>query len=59
MSSSVMKKIHYFIIIYLLIGIVFYVIGYVPAPTLWESVFTFLYVVLLWPIVVGLHEFFN
>lgn len=47
-----MKKI-IFITIYILIGIIFVSMGPVQAPTLKEEVLTYLYVILLWPFVVG------
>jgi hypothetical protein len=54
------KKIKIFLsaTIYLLIGLFFYWTGYIDAPFP-ENIFTFFYVVFLWPIVVGLWIILN
>lgn len=47
-----MKKYTLGIIIYLTIGIIIWQMGYIQPPTIKEGLLTFLYVVLLWPIVI-------
>ena len=54
-----MSKKTVFIIIYLAIGIFFYVQGFVPAGTILEQVFTFFYITLLWPIAIGANIIFG
>lgn len=38
---------------YLLIGIVFWLNGFLPSPTIKENIFTFIYISVLWPFVIG------
>lgn len=47
-----MKKLKVIIPIYLIIGIIFWVVGYAEAPTFAEGVFTFFYIVTLWPVII-------
>lgn len=46
------------IVAYLIVGVAVWEIGYFGAPSIQDAVFTFLYVVFLWPLVLLLH-FFN
>lgn len=48
------RKILSAIVLYLAIGISFFLTGYIPAPFS-EQVSTFLFIVLLWPVVVMAH----
>ena len=47
-----MKKYIIGISIYVAIGIIIWRVGFIEAPTVKEGIFTFLYIVFLWPIVV-------
>jgi|AntDeeMinimDraft_6_1070357.scaffolds.fasta_scaffold45439_1 hypothetical protein len=59
MSKYKVKTFSVLAIVYILIGLYFWRIGggwIGPFP---ENVFTFLYVVFLWPIVIGLYALLN
>ncbi len=43
--------------LYIAIGTIIWQFGYVEAPNIKEGVFTFLYIVLLWPIIIMLKIF--
>jgi len=41
------------VVFYIIVGVVVWNIGFIEAPTLYGQLFSFFYVILLWPIVMG------